>query len=64
MKSLSTYILTMVAALLLSGCVVRTVTEQPAHRGVKADGSPRKQREEVREKKMIWIWEDQYRNAK
>lgn len=53
-------------ALFLTGCVSRTVSEEPQHRGAASSGgeygsSPHSK---VVEKKLIWIWQDEFRNPK
>ncbi len=52
---------------LLSGCVSRTVTTGPKNRGQthngKAYGADPKLSKSG-EKKIIWIWQDEYRNSK
>ncbi len=65
-KYLSLFYLLAVAAL-LSGCVSRTMTTGPKNRGQthngKAYGADPKP-SSGGEKKIIWIWQDEYRNSK
>ncbi len=52
---------------LLSGCVSRTVSEEPQHRGAvpgKENAYGSNSHSKVKEKKLIWIWQDEFRNPK
>ena len=67
MKRSSPVILLATITLLGSGCVSRTTTLEPQHRGdtlgdKKSYGSDPQSK--VLEKKIVWIWQDEFRNAK
>ena len=54
------------AALSMAGCVRRTITNEPEIRtplqqGKRYGANPKA---EVVEKKLVWIWEDEFRNPK
>lgn len=64
-KTIYTCCLLAVTSILLSGCVNRTVTLEPQHRGADMDGKkfgagdPHTQ---VVEEKRIWFWQKEFRN--
>jgi hypothetical protein len=68
MKHVATIILCLAVptVLLLSGCVSRTVTIEPEQRG---DTAAKKSKygsdphAELVEKKIVWIWQKEFRNA-
>lgn len=67
MKLSSPVILLATIALLASGCVNRTTTLEPQHRG----GTPADKKVygsdpqgKLVDKKIIWIWQDEFRNPK
>ena len=51
MKTISSIILLSIATILLSSCVSRTISSS----------APLGQKGEVVEKKIVWIWQDEYR---
>lgn len=67
MKPFASVVLLFAIALLCNACVSRTVTVEPQYRGASAGkkttlGSDPKS--EMVSKKIIWIWQDEYRNKK
>ena len=67
MKLSSPIILLAIIGLLGSGCVSRTTTLEPQHRG----GTPSDEKtygsdphSKLVEKRIIWIWQDEFRNPK
>lgn len=58
-----TLLLIPLMSLLLNGCVSRTVSSEPAlvdlQKGLGYNASDR-----VVKKKLVWIWQDEYRNPK
>ena len=67
MKLLASFVLLSVMVLFCNACVSRTVTVEPQYRGVSSGkksslGSDPKS--QTVEKKIVWIWQDEYRNAK
>ena len=66
MKKTASIVALATCATALCGCVSRTVTVEPQHRGEmpkdKSYGSD--PHSKVVKKGIIWIWQDEYRNAK
>jgi hypothetical protein len=64
MKKTITTILLFTCAALLTGCVTRTVTKEPKHRGGSGSGKTygANPYAEVIEKKRVWIWQAEFRN--
>ncbi len=66
MKIVLGFFCLLAATSLSSGCVYRTTVKQAEHRGEmpknkKFGADPHDQ---VIDKKIIWIWQDEFRNAK
>lgn len=64
-KMIYTSCLIAFTAALLSGCVHRTVTREPQHRGGKARTSKERANDpyaEVIEEKRVWVWQKEFRN--
>jgi PBP1b-binding outer membrane lipoprotein LpoB len=57
-----------IGALLLSGCVSRTITVEPEHRGAKPSKKSKKYGSDPEgkfvDKKLVWIWQKEYREYK
>lgn len=67
MNLFNSIILLSTVTVLSSACVSRTVSIEPQHRGEipkkgKSYGS--EAQDNVIEKKIIWIWQDEFRNPK
>jgi hypothetical protein len=49
--------------ILISGCVTRTITEEPQNRGAQTGGKfGAKSESKTVEKKTVWIWQKEFRN--
>ena len=63
-KTIYSCCLLAVTSILLSGCIHRTITEEPQHRG--ADVHAKKfgsdPHAKVVEEKRIWFWQKEFRN--
>ena len=61
-------VLLIIGAFLLSGCVSRTVSIEPEHRGAKPTKKSKTfgsdPNSKTVEKKLIWIWQKEYREYK
>lgn len=67
MKRIATLLSLSAAAFLLNGCISRTVTIEPEHRGAQPSRKGKygsDPQSEVVEKKIIWIWQDEFRHPK
>lgn len=64
-KTVSMLCLASLAAI-LGGCVTRTVTVEPQHRGAipKNTSYGSDSQGKVVDKKIVWIWQDEYRTGK
>jgi hypothetical protein len=62
-KTIYTCCLLAFASILLSGCVHRTITREPQHRGTigKRD-SANDPNTKVIEEKRVWVWQKEFRN--
>ena len=67
MKRIATILCLTAATSLLSGCVSRTVTREPQHRGATPTTKKKKKfgsdpHSELIEKKTVWFWQKDFRN--